>query len=101
MTLLMPLVFPWVTTFFLLGFLESLDDFYLMDSQVALLQTTNNVFNMSLYELLTPESLLAWQRVRIANHMAHGGEEWYQTFKRENSGMLELIPRVFRWPLIS
>lgn len=68
------------------GFLESLDDFYLMDSQVALLQTTNNVFNMSLYELLTPESLLAWQRVRIANHMAHSGEEWYQAFKKENSG---------------
>jgi len=68
------------------GFLESLDDFYLMDSQVALLQTTNNVFNMTLYELIKPQSLPAWTRVRVANHLAHGGQEWYEAFKRENSG---------------
>lgn len=68
------------------GFLESLDDFYLMDSKLVLLQTTNNVYNNSLFKLITPLSLLAWQRVRIANMMAHSGSEWYKIFKKYNSG---------------
>ena len=33
--------------------------------------TTNNVFNMSLYDLVTPKSLLAWHGVRVANMMVH------------------------------
>ena len=68
------------------GFLESLDDFYVMSSQMVMLQTTNNVFNMSLYNLVHPQTLLAWQRVRVANHMAHNGKEWYEAVKQENSG---------------
>lgn len=48
------------------GELSSDDDFYLMDTGLALLQTTNDVLNTSLYELLTPTSLLSWQRVRCS-----------------------------------
>ena len=45
------------------GLLSSLDDFYLMGSSgLALVQTTNSIFNMDLYKLVTPESALAWQR---------------------------------------
>ncbi len=69
-----------------LGFLESLDDFYLLSSGLVMLQTTNNVFNSSLYKLVVPESLLAWQRVRVANFMAHGGKEWADTLSQYNSG---------------
>ena len=72
--------------FIFTGFLESLDDFYMMNSNLVLLQTTNNVFNHSLYNLVTPSSLFAWQRVRAANAMSKTGEQWYQTFKRYNSG---------------
>jgi len=68
------------------GFLVSLDDFYIMDSGLAMIQTTNNVFNLSLYELVTPQSLFAWQRVRLANSMAKNGEEWYQIVSQYNSG---------------
>lgn len=49
-------------------------------------QTTNNVFNSSLFHLITPNSLLAWQRVRLAHSLAHTGEEWAKTFSRYNSG---------------
>ncbi|KAI7789241.1 putative phospholipase B-like 1-like, partial [Triplophysa rosa] len=49
-------------------------------------QTTNNVFNTSLYSYITPASLFAWQRVRLAHALAHTGEEWAQTFSRFNSG---------------
>ena len=68
------------------GFLESLDDFYLMDSGLVMIQTTNNVFDTSLYDKVSVHSLLAWQRVRIANTMAHGGKEWASVVAKYNSG---------------
>jgi hypothetical protein len=48
------------------GELSSDDDFYLMDTGLALLQTTNDILDADLYRLLTPQSLLNWQRVRCA-----------------------------------
>jgi hypothetical protein len=45
------------------GVLSSLDDFYLMDpkgSGLVVLQTTNSVLDMALYDSITPESVLAW-----------------------------------------
>ena len=68
------------------GFLESLDDFYHLGSGMVMLQTTNNVFNASLYQYVHTESLLAWQRVRVANMMAHNGQEWAATLGKYNSG---------------
>ncbi|XP_008835888.1 phospholipase B-like 1 [Nannospalax galili] len=68
------------------GFLESLDDFYILSSGLVLLQTTNNVYNQTLLKLVVPEALLAWQRVRVANMMATGGKEWAEIFSRYNSG---------------
>lgn len=66
--------------------MESLDDFYLLGSNMVLLQTTNNVFNTSLYKYVQPKSLLAWQRVRVANMMAHNGRQWADIFSKYNSG---------------
>lgn len=68
------------------GFLESLDDFYILSSGLILLQTTNSVYNKTLLKLVVPETLLAWQRVRVANMMAQGGKEWSQLFSMYNSG---------------
>ncbi|CAL1534213.1 unnamed protein product [Lymnaea stagnalis] len=68
------------------GYLESLDDFYHLGSGMAMLQTTNNIFNSSLYEYVSPQSLLAWQRVRIANMMARSGKEWTDVVAKYNSG---------------
>ncbi|XP_028636840.1 phospholipase B-like 1 [Grammomys surdaster] len=68
------------------GFLESLDDFYILSSGLILLQTTNSVYNKTLLKQVVPETLLAWQRVRVANMMAEGGKEWAQIFSRYNSG---------------
>lgn len=71
-----------------IGSLESQDDFYVMDSKLVLLQTTINVFNASLFDLVSPQANLAWQRVRIANMMANTGRQWYKVFKMYNSGKL-------------
>ncbi|XP_028601787.2 phospholipase B-like 1 isoform X1 [Podarcis muralis] len=68
------------------GFLVSLDDFYILGNGLIMLQTTNSVYNHSLLKQVVPESLFAWQRVRIANMMAHCGKSWAQAFERENSG---------------
>jgi hypothetical protein len=68
------------------GFLVSVDDFYVMDSGLVMLETTNNIFNNSLYDFVSHDSLLAWQRVRLANGLAHDGAEWTQIIARENSG---------------
>lgn len=68
------------------GFLVSLDDFYLLGSGLMMTQTTNNVFNSSLYQFIRPESLLAWQRVRLSHSLASSGEQWAQIFSRHNSG---------------
>lgn len=68
------------------GFLVSLDDFYLLGSGLMMTQTTNNVFNSSLFSVITPSSLFSWQRVRLAHALAHTGLEWAQTFAKFNSG---------------
>ncbi|KAK6171419.1 hypothetical protein SNE40_019612 [Patella caerulea] len=68
------------------GFLESLDDFYLLGSKMVMLQTTNNVFNSTLYKSCSPNSLLAWHRVRVANMLANSGKEWADILATYNSG---------------
>lgn len=68
------------------GFLESLDDFYLLDSGLGWIQTTNTVVDHSIFDEVKPESLLAWQRVRVASAMSHGGREWYENVRRHSSG---------------
>eukprot|EP00729_Bicosta_minor_P011971 gene11971-23531_t len=68
------------------GYLESLDDFYMMDSGLGMVQTSNGVMNHSLYDLITTSSLLAWQRVRVASAMASTGKEWWEAFKTHASG---------------
>lgn len=64
----------------------SLDDFYILGSGLVMLQTTNSVFDQTLMKQVVPESLLAWQRVRIANMMADSGKTWAETFSKCNSG---------------
>lgn len=68
------------------GFLNSLDDFYILGSGMVMLQTTNNIFNSSLYDKVTPEALLAWYRVRVANLLANNAQQWGEVMKKYNSG---------------
>lgn len=68
------------------GQIFSDDDFFILSSKMVLLQTTNKIFNDDLFQNLTPESVLSWQRVRAANWLASSGEEWTQYLEMENSG---------------
>lgn len=69
------------------GVLVSIDDYYLMPgSGLGMVQTSLVIVNASLYDLIKPESLLAWYRVRVANHLAHSGQEWYDLLRIAASG---------------
>jgi hypothetical protein len=69
------------------GYLESMDDYYIMSgSGLGMVQTSIGFSNASLYDLITPHSLMAWQRVRVANHLAHNGSEWWSVFRTSFSG---------------
>ena len=72
----------------------SMDDYYQLSSGLVMLQTTNHIFNMSLYDLVTPHSLFAWQRVRVANMIAHSGQDWYNAVRMYNSGMYRFDPNI-------
>ena len=69
------------------AYLSSLDDWYAVwDSGIAVLETTNNVFNKTLYQAVKPQSLFAWHRVRLAKLLAHSAPEWAAVFSEDNSG---------------
>jgi hypothetical protein len=58
----------------------------MMDSQLVSQETTNNVYNASLYSAVTPQTVLVWMRVIVANRMANSGSEWTSIFAKYNSG---------------
>ena len=55
-------------------------------SKLVMLETTNSILNGSLYDSATPKALLAWHRVRLANWLATGGEQWAGYIAEYNSG---------------
>ena len=55
-------------------------------SGLVMLQTTNMIINGTLYDKATPNALLAWHRVRLANWLAEGGKEWADIVSKYNSG---------------
>ena len=66
--------------------LASIDDYYITSVDMAVIETTNPMFNSQLYEKLTPKSLLCWQRAMLANRIADNSKEWTEVFAKENSG---------------
>jgi hypothetical protein len=71
------------------GVIYSKDDFYSLpreDQSLVVMETTNGVINKNLYDLVTPESLLTWQRIPIANSLSLNGKDWTNIFAKHNSG---------------
>jgi len=68
------------------GTLSSEDDFYVMDSNLYVTETTNNNYNMSLYKRLTPATVASWVRTMVANRLARTGKQWADIYARYNSG---------------
>ena len=68
------------------GVINSNDDFYITSANLYVAETTNNVFNTSLFDLLTPESFTCWMRTMIALRLSDNGKEWCEIFQKLNSG---------------
>jgi hypothetical protein len=69
-----------------MGALPSSEDFWMTDRGLLFLETTNGNYNNTLYERLTPESLLTWVRTLHAAWTTDSGGSWATEFLRLNSG---------------
>ncbi|XP_003386071.2 PREDICTED: putative phospholipase B-like 2 [Amphimedon queenslandica] len=68
------------------GKLQSEDDYYIMSSRLVTMETTNGIMNKTLWDFISPQSVLEPVRVMVSNRLASSGEEWCKTFKPFNSG---------------
>lgn len=68
------------------GAVSSIDDYYQTTESLIVIETTNNVANMSLYDAVTQESVPTFARVALANRMSTSGAQWAVYFARHNSG---------------
>ncbi|XP_075225598.1 putative phospholipase B-like 2 [Lycorma delicatula] len=69
------------------GSIASMDDYYLISSGLATTETTNEVFNKSLWNNIKPENIVLGNiRAVVANRLASDGETWSNIFKLYNSG---------------
>ena len=64
------------------GAINSNDDFYITSANLYVAETTNNVFNTSLFDNLTPESFMCWMRTMVALRLADNGKDWCKIFQR-------------------
>jgi hypothetical protein len=68
------------------GVLISGDDYYVNDKGLTVTETTNDIFNMSLFTYVTPATVPFWIRVGIATRVAASGPAWVDVFSKYNSG---------------
>jgi hypothetical protein len=68
------------------GQIASTDDFYITSQKLAIMETTNDVFNASLWARVTPESIPYFIRVTIAVRLASTAKEFHDIFYLYNSG---------------
>ena len=71
------------------GTLTSTDDFYMLNSKIAVVETTLEILDRELYNKYVPEAeghVPNYIRISIANRLASTGKEWTEVFKRNNSG---------------
>eukprot|EP00049_Salpingoeca_infusionum_P022487 m.7037 g.7037 ORF g.7037 m.7037 type:complete len:525 (-) comp5213_c0_seq1:166-1740(-) len=68
------------------GDLHSKDDFFLLSSNMTVIETSLTVFNKTLYQWLVPQTVPTWLRSQLANRLATSASDWTQQFIRYNSG---------------
>ena len=61
--------------------MESKDDFYILSNGLLLGETSLEVFDKSVYDLIEPETIPMFIRATVANWMSGNITEWFETFK--------------------
>lgn len=68
------------------GDLISKDDFYVLSSQLKVIETSFNNFDFENYKSLNPKTVPCWLRATIACNLARDNREWVEYFLKERSG---------------
>ena len=68
------------------GVLHSIDDFYVINSGLAVMETTNTIYNDELWKSVEKNAIMEFSRVMIANRLAESAEDWTEIYSRYNSG---------------
>eukprot|EP00742_Colponemidia_sp_Colp-10_P002718 GILJ01002907.1.p1 GENE.GILJ01002907.1~~GILJ01002907.1.p1 ORF type:complete len:590 (-),score=110.81 GILJ01002907.1:216-1985(-) len=69
------------------GCISSTDDWYVMSSKIVVLETTLEILDESVYQLVdTEHSLANFFRIMAANRLASSAEQWATIFEKYNSG---------------
>jgi len=79
------------------GALSSVDDYYLLDSGLAVMETTNSILKTELYDDITPKTVLTWTRVIIANRISDKAKDWTEVFSTLQSGTYNNQWMVLDW----
>ena len=66
--------------------LSSLDDFYITSHGLIAIETTNSMYNDSLYSEINPNTLFTCERAMICNRISNSSKEWAENFAKYNSG---------------
>jgi hypothetical protein len=70
------------------GILSSIDDFYVTNARLAIIETTIGNSNADLWKYVTPKTNLYWIRNLVAHRLSFLGSDWAQWFSLYNSGTL-------------
>jgi hypothetical protein len=71
------------------GVVHSIDDWYMTSSRLAVTETTNGVYNESLFREFVKDgtnTISEFLRVMVANFLAYDSPSWVRYFSTENSG---------------
>jgi len=68
------------------GIIPSNDDYFVTSQDLVVTETTNEIYNMSLYDKVTVDTVPYFVRVTVANRLATTAPEWVQLFGLYNSG---------------
>jgi hypothetical protein len=70
------------------GLLSSVDDFFIINgyANLAVTETTNSIYNLTVLDLVKPESVLSWTRAIVSNQLASNGYDWATQFSKYHSG---------------
>ena len=55
-------------------------------TNLTVLETTIDIYNIDLYKNIQPQSVPEWMRVTVANRLAMSGVEWVDKFFKYNDG---------------
>ena len=66
--------------------LSSFDDFYITSHGLIIIETTNIFYDDNLYDYITPNGLLSWERAMTSCRLSKNSKEWAENFSKYSTG---------------